>query len=189
MDCNKTVIDFTTFSDAAIADYFIQHAGIPTCGRFYNTQLNRIVIHIPGYVFEKRLPVWKRFLIILLICFGSTFFAVEVKAGSGVLHYTETTVKKHKPKLKWKKRRFKFKMPVIVFPAGTEFETLGYTVSEPQILDPTFPVYDSIFKERLVATEPQKKKMPQPVKQPFSPASAILPATLTSRKKRSKRYK
>lgn len=38
--CQKTVIDFSSWSDAALYEFFSKNTG-PVCGRFFNTQLNR----------------------------------------------------------------------------------------------------------------------------------------------------
>lgn len=43
--CNKTVIDFTMWSDAALYNFFSKDKG-PTCGRFLGSQLDR-PINIP----------------------------------------------------------------------------------------------------------------------------------------------
>lgn len=50
--CKKCVVDFTGFTDMQLYDYFIQHAGEKTCGRFHNTQLNR-PITIPAQPHSK----------------------------------------------------------------------------------------------------------------------------------------
>ncbi len=44
--CQKSVIDFTKFSDKAIFEYITQYKRKHICGRFYDTQLNR-PINIP----------------------------------------------------------------------------------------------------------------------------------------------
>ena len=43
--CSKTIIDFTTWSDAELHKFFSKNTG-NTCGRFFTTQVNR-PIHIP----------------------------------------------------------------------------------------------------------------------------------------------
>lgn len=40
--CQKTVVDFTSMTDAQIIDYFQNYKG-STCGRFYETQLERSI--------------------------------------------------------------------------------------------------------------------------------------------------
>lgn len=59
--CQKTVVDFTNMSDAALADHFRNYTG-GTCGRFNNDQLNRVLAlprkPLPGlrYFFTMTLP-------------------------------------------------------------------------------------------------------------------------------------
>lgn len=58
--CQKTVVDFTAMSDAQIAQFFKKPAG-SVCGRFEDSQLNRVV-EVP----RKRLPWIKYFFSIAL---------------------------------------------------------------------------------------------------------------------------
>lgn len=41
MHCQKTVIDFTGYSDKALHEFFTRHKNEKICGRFASTQLNR----------------------------------------------------------------------------------------------------------------------------------------------------
>lgn len=75
--CCKTVIDFTTWSDESVKNYFIQHYGGKVCGRFKKEQLDRITITLPKNIFHLKLSHWKKFLAILLLCFGSTFLNID----------------------------------------------------------------------------------------------------------------
>ena len=182
LSCNKTVTDFTQLSDTEITNYFIQHKDEGTCGRFYKKQLDRITIHIPTYVLQKRLPAWKRFLIVLLVCFGSTMFAVEVKAGNTV--HTETTTKK--PKLKLHRyRRWHFKSKPFSLPADMMYETLGYTVTTPvATMCPPEPGISSLLKEQVTAATTKENKKPSPFKKPLPPIAAVLPTALAAKRRK-----
>lgn len=45
--CQKSVVDFTGFTDRQLFEYLNTHKGLKICGRFENTQLNR-PIHVPS---------------------------------------------------------------------------------------------------------------------------------------------
>ncbi|HLO69646.1 MAG TPA: hypothetical protein VK167_02170 [Flavipsychrobacter sp.] len=50
--CQKCVVDFTTFTDRQLFEYFNKHKGHKICGRFENMQLNR-PINIPPQPHSK----------------------------------------------------------------------------------------------------------------------------------------
>jgi hypothetical protein len=138
--CAKTVIDFSVMSDEAIQQYFIKAGNEGVCGRFKNTQLERIRIQLPGYFFKKRIAVWQKFLVIFLICFGSNFFAIDILLGDSKALYAQTegsrsTVKKGKKvKLKIKKWKKKFAWQfdnIIEVPLDFKYVTVGFTQMEP----------------------------------------------------------
>jgi hypothetical protein len=68
--CCKTVTDFSAMSDKDILDYFGNRKGQQVCGRFRNEQLNRPIIYISPEVFTMDIPLWKKFLAALFICFS-----------------------------------------------------------------------------------------------------------------------
>lgn len=108
--CNKTVLDFSLLTDSEVQNYFLNNQHKETCGRFRNSQLERIRIHIPNYLFQKKLPKWKFFLIVLLICFGSSLLPVDfvVNGGSGLYaqaHINNDGQKKKHTKSKKKRNR------------------------------------------------------------------------------------
>ncbi|MBS1513226.1 MAG: hypothetical protein JST86_20485 [Bacteroidetes bacterium] len=135
--CATTVIDFSVWSDDAIKQYFIDRAGDNICGRFKNTQLERIRIELPKYILKKTMPFWKRFLLMVLICFGGAFMGIDTSMAKS--NYTQgqpisdTTVKTKIPtkKLKYKKYTFKLiKTPIV---SGVlDSHLVGYTVSKPE---------------------------------------------------------
>lgn len=138
--CSKTVVDFTAMSDEAIQQYFIQRQGQGVCGRFKAAQLQRVRITLPGYVLQKRLRGWQKFLVMLLLCFGSNFMGIDVLwGGNGNALYAQTVtqskgvakVKKHKAKKKRARRQWDYTKPTISL-RDLEHMVVGYTVTEPE---------------------------------------------------------
>ena len=76
--CQKTVVDFTLFSDDDIIAYFIKNQDKQACGRFYKTQLQRIIIPIDTHSFLFDFTVQQRFLVFFLLFFGYDLYQVEV---------------------------------------------------------------------------------------------------------------
>lgn len=113
MACDKVVTDFTGMSDRQVQDFFLEHQGEAVCGRFRKVQLDRIRIQVPSYILSKPIPLWKKFLVVLLICFGSSVFAIDVAVGnhfqppSAMVSGKEKTQKKGPGKAKKKKRLLK----------------------------------------------------------------------------------
>jgi hypothetical protein len=107
--CKKVVTDFTNLSDQAIGDYLIANANQENCGRFKQEQIHRIRITIPTYIFEKRLPKWKYFLVATMICFGTNLFPIDFVIGnhSNVYAQTTKTAAKQKKKKGLKLKRYK----------------------------------------------------------------------------------
>jgi hypothetical protein len=92
--CSKTVVDFTQMSDEAIQQYFIQRQSEGVCGHFKTTQLQRVRITLPGYVLQRKLRGWQKFLVMLLLCFGSNFMGIDVLwGGNGNALYAQTVTK------------------------------------------------------------------------------------------------
>lgn len=77
--CNKNVIDFTQKSEQQIKDYFIANNNQPTCGRFYNHQIDNIVIELEASILQSNISYWQKLLVIILVCFGNQLFAIEFK--------------------------------------------------------------------------------------------------------------
>lgn len=101
-------------SDAAIQQYFIERQGQSVCGHFKTAQLQRVRITLPGYVLQKRLRAWQKFLVMLLLCFGSNFMGIDVLwGGNGNALYAQT-VAKSKGVVKAKKSKAKRKRVRIV---------------------------------------------------------------------------
>lgn len=68
--CTKEVMDFSQMSDDEVRNYFLLNAGKKTCGRFRNDQLRDLDIIVDEAVIYSRIPLWKKMLAILVICFG-----------------------------------------------------------------------------------------------------------------------
>lgn len=79
--CQKSVIDFTTQSDEEIKSFLKEKQGEQICGRFYNHQLHRIRIEIDQNILVSNIPFWQKFLVVLLVCFGSDFLGVDFVFG------------------------------------------------------------------------------------------------------------
>ncbi len=82
--CKKNVIDFSTMKDYEVKNYFLQHKDEEICGRFYSNQLDRIKIHLPNNILQSDIAQWKKYIIILMICFGANLFSVEVVLGQTI---------------------------------------------------------------------------------------------------------
>ncbi|MFT3909043.1 MAG: hypothetical protein QM737_06415 [Ferruginibacter sp.] len=199
--CRKEVIDFSVMSDEDVQHYFIKNKNAGTCGRFRNTQLDRIRINIPSYVLQKKITPWKKYLLILLLCFGSTVFSVDVFIGNGNL-YAQTQKKKTHSK---KKKKFTWKPNVLIsttisgltIPAGCA-TTTGFTQTKPDEPIPGVPMdqwetieekmtmYKKInAKDHALAinsTTNDKEKAPQKG-EPVNRTEFILPAPLALRKR------
>jgi hypothetical protein len=75
--CAKTVTDFTTMTDEAIKDFFINKKEEPVCGKFKNEQLSRIIIDLPENILYIDMPLWKKFLAACLIVFSTSLFSCD----------------------------------------------------------------------------------------------------------------
>lgn len=198
--CNKTVTDFTGFTDEAIQQYFSSGDNRASCGRFYVQQLNRVRITIPAYVVRKKLPAWKRFLLILLICFGSTIFSTKVNAGiQGEVYHEMRSATDKKTKQKKKKRKYRNNFSwsdinVKFDLSGIDTMTMGFTITTPApaiaaLEDSNFVcANDSLAAFRDIIAAGKKKSIPE--KEPAMPVTAVLPARLsvaTSYRKRKRK--
>jgi|GEM_PF-2267425 len=75
--CAKSVIDFSTQSDAEIRAYLLENKDQNICGRFQKQQVDRIRIDIDPQVLHAGIPFWQKFLVIVLVCFGQDFLGVD----------------------------------------------------------------------------------------------------------------
>ena len=109
--CNKVVTDFSILDDAEIKNFFLKAGDQPVCGRFKSSQLDRVKIYIPTYVFSKPIPYWKKFLLIFLICFGNNLYPFDVIVGSKTSLYAQTAAPKKGVKKKYKEQKEKIHKP------------------------------------------------------------------------------
>lgn len=78
--CQKTVVDFTSFSAEDIQLYFTKHYGQKVCGRFKKQQLNPIDIQIPSTIFSQ-MSASRKFALALFLVFGTTLFSCTDNNG------------------------------------------------------------------------------------------------------------
>lgn len=79
--CSKTVIDFTTMNVEEIQDYIHNHRNQRICGHIKQSQLDSINLKIPETIFNQELSFNRLFLLVLLICMGSTLFNCKDTSG------------------------------------------------------------------------------------------------------------
>ncbi|MGC4104030.1 hypothetical protein [Ferruginibacter sp.] len=206
--CAKTVVDFSVMSDAAIQHYFMEHYGQKICGRFKSTQIERIVIDLPPGIFRLRLPSWKKFLVIFLCCFGSSFLGIDTTIAGNNFNHTAFThnysnghdVKNGKKKGTHKKKRHKRiamqKIPFDAFSTISGF-TAPYWVERrttptiPELTDPgTFKNLTdtgTAIKNDISQGKPVKK---QPLPGwPLQDSAFIVPTAFAARNPFSKKKK
>jgi hypothetical protein len=75
--CKKTVTDFSGMNDEEILDHLSARNFQPSCGRFRNDQLNRPLVYISPEVLTMDIPLWKKFLAALFICFSGLLVSCE----------------------------------------------------------------------------------------------------------------
>ncbi|MES1181244.1 MAG: hypothetical protein ABUL44_00460 [Flavobacterium sp.] len=202
--CQKDVIDFSVMNNEDVQNYFLknQHGGI--CGRFKNTQLEKIRINIPVYVFQKKINPWKKYLLILLLCFGSTVFSVDVFIGNGNL-YAQTQKKNTHSKQKKKKKKLTWNnyilFPTVVAGSINTIDcstTTGFTVTKPDEPIPGVPIEKwETLEEKLtmykkinagshalaINSTTNDKGKPSKKSEPVDKMEFILPAPLAIRKR------
>ncbi len=88
--CAKDVVDFTAMTDDEVQHYLLNKAGEKVCGKFYNTQLNRIRINIPAHIFYAKIAGWKKFMAVVMLAFGSMLFGCDVTTDTGVTDVVKT---------------------------------------------------------------------------------------------------
>lgn len=203
--CDKVVHDFTSMSDEDIKAYFLNRRGDESCGRFRNEQLQRVRIQLPSYILDKRIRSWKKYLVILLLCFGATLFNLDVIIGSAPSLYAQSEIpllelKKVPVKKKNKKKQsgYKHVYPVIQY----TIETMG-VVGTIEIM-PKLPIIFSpaSVKEKTASSIPEadttalmydhclpesNRKVPRPNSNPFSRKEYIIPGNAVVKRRRRSR--
>lgn len=75
--CAKSVVDFSSKSDAEIKAYILERKDEKICGRFYKRQVDRIRIELDQNILYSESPYWQKFLAIVLVCFGQDFLGYD----------------------------------------------------------------------------------------------------------------
>jgi hypothetical protein len=210
LSCAKTVTDFSVMTDEAIQQYFLNSGGQPVCGRFKNTQLERIRIQVPSYFFHKRIATWKKFLVIFLFCFGSNFFSIDILLGDSKALYAQSVANRSGNKKVKKSRRKKTNKirrryePELFEPKNVMYEISGFVVAEKYLPPlPMFPPEDyapnveelqqPVKSDSAINISASKEgaasnnKQPEKEQVPPQPAEFILPAILRLRRRAGKK--
>ena len=216
--CAKTVVDFSLLSDEVVQQYFISNYGNSICGRFKNTQLQRIIIDLPKKKLRIQLPFWKIFLVAFLICFGATFFSIDTTMAGvpftqgDTAYYASKKIMDAKGDKKnpghYRKRKRRKQTTVIlsedwkdiIFDGPTITTTMGmgivYTPPEPPIMiTVNSHRFDSININEDTGTvaknnsDPDKPAKTPPTKTPDSHTAFILPAAVVPRNLFTKKKK
>jgi hypothetical protein len=103
--CSKEVIDFTGMDDDQLVRYFTQQKQQPECGRFRTEQLKTYTITINPEVFRLHIPVWKKMLVVILVCFGTMIFNNATAQLVNVGTHTQITASDHSTKKIFKKKK------------------------------------------------------------------------------------
>lgn len=69
--CQKTVVDFTALTDDEILNYLKNNRNTKTCGRIEVKQLERFNLKIDEGILQTNISLWKKYLALILICFGT----------------------------------------------------------------------------------------------------------------------
>ncbi len=75
--CSKEVIDFTNFTQLDFLNYFKDINNRNGCGRFYKSQIQVLQIPLDTHIFSTEIAYWKKFLFVLLLCFGQQILGME----------------------------------------------------------------------------------------------------------------
>lgn len=171
LSCRKTVLDFSSMTDENIKAFFIENAGKSICGRFKKEQLERIRIYLPANLFTRRMAVWKKFLAILLICFGSILFSVDVVWGNSPFQSEQTQQSQNEKKKNKSQKKYKHKNKKDIYLSweitGTISDTLiqaGETMGL-TIMDPTYPIatpFNCILPDVVAVMEKNKDQKVDP---------------------------
>lgn len=160
--CATNVIDFSKMSDEEVTNFFLVNNRQPVCGRFKAAQLERIEIVVPVYLFEKRIPLWKKYLLLLLVCFATNILPgnVNFKTSAGLYAQSVNTIKKKKVKHRSASKKKKLNDIVLAMP---EMMILGFTQT---ICKEELPLKPALPTEKPVQTILQQDYNAQGNKKP-----------------------
>jgi hypothetical protein len=199
--CQKSVIDFTAKTDEEIQQFILNNFNQPLCGRFKNTQVQRIVIDLPKNIFSIKMPLWMRFLVACLLIFGISIFPFETtiagKTPVATAFYQGEPIKVDTAKktkvFKKKKKRSKYIIsfnPVKLTPLIDHMVLGGFGLQGYPIIKSIFDLPENPFDEfafNMAPTETNQQNTSLPQKQnpgptPYLPTEFILPSILLFRK-------
>lgn len=80
--CSKTVVNFSKMNALEVQDYIQKNKDKKICGRFKQTQLDSIHIHVPSQVLETQINFHKCFLLVLLIVMGTSLMNCTNENGT-----------------------------------------------------------------------------------------------------------
>lgn len=104
--CQKTVTDFSQFTDSELMDFFKKRNYQSLCGRIQQHRVNKVYVEIPSSVFKSHIPFWKKFLAICLVAFGSMLFTPENSYSQAVMTVQVVNPKKVKSQKSKKKPKY-----------------------------------------------------------------------------------
>jgi hypothetical protein len=100
--CQKTVIDFTKLSDDEVLNYLNENIHNKICGRIEVKQLERINLYVDANILYSNISLWKKYLAIILICFGSMIMSCNnnEQVGNQIksINYNRTKILNQIPK-------------------------------------------------------------------------------------------
>jgi hypothetical protein len=210
--CNRTVVDFTIMNDEQVQRYFIDNYGKQICGHFKNVQLQRITIELPQNILQIQLPFWKKFLVLLLLCYGGSFLGIDTSLANNnafsqgkpitvqTQFYNQIKAKAHKrTKRQYKKPKVaKLEFINVVMGAFTPIDiemcrTTGFTVTKPDkpaiSINSMYPapgnnaINDTNHSQNIASADNTSKKQPEKPVTPFPVKTEfLLPASITQRR-------
>jgi hypothetical protein len=158
--CCKTVIDFTGMNDNEVLTYFTDRQGQQICGMFRNPQLYREDKLISPEILLMQIPLWKKYLALLFICFSELLTGcspgndkmmgtpISVKTENRNIAKTDITVfcELNKDEAAAKDENTKAKSEeIIVFKDDIEYRTLGMGYVTPAPEDYHFPYENGVI--------------------------------------------
>jgi hypothetical protein len=78
-NCQKDVVDFTKLTDTEVLQYLNNNRHKQVCGKIDNTQLQRLNLTIDEAIIYTNIRTWKKYLAILIICFGVMMTSCDQK--------------------------------------------------------------------------------------------------------------
>jgi hypothetical protein len=90
--CSKTVVDFTSMSDAQLINYFLEQKNQQVCGRLMSDQLDTVLS--PAEPVRKRFGYWKYIAASALLFFTKASLKAQIKVDRSPQEHTSSLNKK-----------------------------------------------------------------------------------------------